>query len=155
MKLTPVMSKRTAGLISGVALSFATLPAAAGVEGDPDHLKCYQVKDSLPSGRTVADLYEEFENDLEVGCKVILKARTFCAPVAKLTADEPSGDDSRLDGLGDLLTAQGVAGFMCYPVRCQRRDRTVETIDDQFGVRDVELRDAKTLCTPAVFNGVP
>lgn len=153
MKRTSVLSKMTASLIAGVVLTSASLPAAAGVEGDPDHLKCYQVKDSLPSGRTVADLYEEFENDLEVGCKVIIKARTFCAPVAKFTADDPSGDDSRLDGLGDLLTEEGVAGFMCYPVRCQRRDRNVETIDDQFGVRDVELRNAKMLCTPAVVNG--
>ena len=49
MKRTSVLSKMTASLIAGVVLTSASLPAAAGVEGDPDHLKCYQVKDSLRS----------------------------------------------------------------------------------------------------------
>lgn len=125
------------GMIYG--LTSVTSPAFAEViPGDPDHLKCYEVlQDAKAAQDKVVNLFNKF--GLEPGCHVLTQARLFCTPVSKFI-DGGNGDDIR----GDELNTD----FTCYRVACPANPVRELEVDDQFGTRNMRIKDARLLCTP-------
>jgi hypothetical protein len=109
----------------------------------PDHLKCQQVKDSADRREVTADLGGLIP---ESGCVVRLPAKLFCEEATKTNVDPP---------------AQGGSGpapagrFLCYKVRCPRRDAATLAFSDQFGTHTIEVGSTKLLCAPGIDAGVP
>ena len=144
MHRTSLFSFRRWLLTSALALSMNVGTAlhtpgfAQVIPGDPDHLKCYEViKDQNDIDETVVDLVNKF--GLEPQCEVTTKARLFCTPVRKWT-EGGNGDDPR----GAALNTD----FTCYNVQCPPNPLRRLEIDDQFGNRDIGIRNARMLCTP-------
>ena len=110
-------------------------PASAQTAGERDHLKCYQTRDSNPaSTKTVGLFNDQFGQEQ---CELVTKAPLLCAPTIKNNGD---------DLLGGPIPAQD---YLCYKVKCPKRDRTTHRVADQFGNRLVVIGDAQWLCTPA------
>jgi hypothetical protein len=113
----------------------------AQAEVDFDHLGCAEVtKDSNPKEEQLVDL--ENKLGLEPGCALVTKAAYICAPTVKFRLDEidPSGDDPRGEGYSHNM--------LCYKVSCDKREKQLITLDDQFGQREIQIKEAKLLCTP-------
>jgi hypothetical protein len=130
-----------------VATGLPALNAGAQIiPGEADHLKCYQViKDEAVPAIKEVDLVNHF--GLEPGCHLKVKARTYCTPVRKFIQGG-NGNDPR----GGALATD----FTCYKVQCPPNPTRRLTIDDQFGQRDIGIRDARMLCTPTILiNEVP
>jgi hypothetical protein len=72
---------------------------------------------------------------------VVTKARLFCTPASKFIAGG-NGDDPR----GTALDTD----FTCYKVQCPPNPNQRVEIDDQFGDRDIGIKNAQMLCTPTV-----
>lgn len=102
---------------------------------EQDHLKCYQVvKDTLPPSTEIVNLFnEQFgpEND----CALSTRPPFFCAPTIK-------------DNDNDLRGPALQSDFLCYRVQCKERNRQNIFVDDQFGQRQITIKDARLLCTP-------
>lgn len=125
-----------------LGLSTLHIPAfAQGIPGDPDHLKCYQVlKDENQAEVKDLDLVNKF--GLEAGCHLVTKAKLFCTPAAKFLHENPgNGDDPR----GDRL----LTDFTCYKVQCPPVSKKIH-IDDQFGDRDIGIKNARMVCAPTI-----
>ena len=144
MKLTSSMGFRHWLLAGTLALGINTIAAvnapafAQIIPGDPDHLKCYEVlQDQNPPGEHEVDLVNKF--GLEPGCHVANKARLFCTPVSKFI-EGGNGDDPQ----GAALDTD----FTCYRVECPANPIRELAIDDQFGDRHIQIKDARLLCTP-------
>jgi hypothetical protein len=124
-----------------VALTFAT-SGAAHAQAFLDHLKCHKVKDPLKLPRTTADLMTDLQPDFAAsGCR-ILKAKYFCAPVAKQNVVPAP---PRPDIVGQGLTQD----FICYKTQCPVQPPDHE-VTDQFGNRTQTKYKTDLLCVPAV-----
>lgn len=120
--------------LTGVTLVMVSSGSAA-VAGEADHLKCYQVtKDTHLPKQAIVDLLNEQFGE-EPDCTVQIKGAFFCAPTIKNGGDDPRG--------GALLS-----DFLCYRVTCAHRHKQAILIDDQFGPRQIDIQDARLLCTP-------
>ena len=116
-------------------------PARSQVDGTTlDHLKCYQVHDSLAPAAYVADLRNQF--GLEPGCRIRVPARLFCVESEKrILAPQPPGG-------GPSGTAAG--HFLCYAIRCPVTAPIPPTqVEDQFGRRTITLNKERVVCAPA------
>jgi hypothetical protein len=132
-----------AGLLMGVNLGF--FPGDVLAKGDPDHLQCYEVRDSHKSvGEAVKLLNQQFGLS---ECKVDLRSVQLCAPTAKFSDGSPGGDDPR----GEALDTD----FLCYRVRCQPDNKAAAVVSDQFGERKIKVGAARTLCTPTKKELLP
>jgi hypothetical protein len=110
------------------------------IPGDRDHLKCYEVlQDQNPLVDREVDLVNKF--GLEPNCHVATKARLFCTPVSKFIAGG-NGNDYR--------GAELDTDFTCYKVECPPNPIKELAIDDQFGDRNIRIKDARMLCTPTL-----
>ncbi len=126
-----------AGLMMGASVGLFTGDVLA--KGDPDHLQCYEVRDSNKSvGEAVKLLNRQFGLS---ECKVDLRSVQLCAPTAKFSDGSPEGDDPR----GNALETD----FLCYKVRCEPPNQAAAVVSDQFGERKMKIGAARTLCTPA------
>jgi hypothetical protein len=133
----------------------ASLPAAAQ-EFTFDHLKCYPIlKDGLRGLTYTADLTP---SDPQVsppeGCRIRVPARYFCTDVDKSNASQV---DSGLPPPGAPPGVETGQERLCYRMRCPAdKQRQSFAIMDQFGMRQIKLRDrAKLICTPANREGRP
>lgn len=136
----------TNALVLGIsALAAVQTPAFAQViPGEPDHLKCYEVlKDQNQLDEKEVDLINKF--GLEPGCDVTTKARMFCTPVRKFV-EGGNGNDPR----GTALNTD----FTCYNVQCPPNPSNRLAIDDQFGDRDIGIKNARMLCTPTLSEDI-
>jgi hypothetical protein len=131
------------GLLLGLSLIVATGVALA--KGDPDHLQCYEVKDSNPATSEAVKLLNRQFGVSE--CKVILSSLQLCAPTAKFSEGSPEGDDPR----GEALATD----FLCYQVRCAPDNKAAAVVSDQFGERKMRIGVARTLCTPTKKELIP
>jgi hypothetical protein len=124
----------------GASLMIGSL-AHAGTTPQPDHLKCYQVvQDTNTREKEIVTLFnQQFGQEPE--CTLITKAPLFCAPTEKFSRNSPEGDDFR----GGALETD----FLCYKVQCDNREKQNILVDDQFGTRQITIKDARLLCTPA------
>jgi hypothetical protein len=114
----------------------------AHAQGFLDHLKCHKVKDPLKLPRTTADLLTDLQPDFAAsGCR-ILKAKYFCAPVAK---ENVVPAPPRPDIVGQGLTQD----FICYKTQCPVQPPDHE-VTDQFGNRTQTKYKTDLLCVPAV-----
>lgn len=136
--------------------------AAQDEEVTFDHLTCYPIRDGLRRQRYDADLVAEngiFLNDAldEVDvdgrvlreCQIQVPARELCIATDKRNATDAT---QQLNGPPGAPPGPPAGEFLCYTVRCST-DRTRErlTIQDQFGLRRIEVRDLPSrLCAPAV-----
>ena len=132
-----------AGLVTGLSLLIPT--GAAFAKGEPDHLQCYDIKDSHPSVVKVVKLLNRQFGASE--CKIDLHALQLCAPTAKFTDASDDGDDPR----GPALETD----FLCYKVRCLPVNQAAAVISDQFGERKARIGAARTLCTPTKKDLIP
>ncbi|MGE0820865.1 MAG: hypothetical protein AB7G75_00365 [Candidatus Binatia bacterium] len=115
------------------------------IPGEPDHLKCYEVlKDQNQLDSKEVDLVNKF--GLEPDCDVTTKARLFCTPVRKFI-EGGNGNDPR----GAALSTD----FTCYNVQCPPNPSRRLEIDDQFGHRDIGIKNARMLCTPTLSAPLP
>ncbi len=150
MKRTSSLSFRQWLLASALALSVNTIAAmntpgfAQVIPGDPDHLKCYEVfKDQNQLHEKEVDLVNKY--GLEPGCHVTTEAQLFCTPARKFI-EGGNGNDPR----GAALNTD----FTCYNVQCPPNPRKRIAIDDQFGDRDIGIKNARMLCTPTLSEVV-
>ncbi len=115
--------------------------ARAGVNPEPDHLKCYQVvEDTNSRDKEIVDLFNQ-QFGPESGCTLTTQAPLFCAPTVKVSGPA-EGDDIR----GKPLQTD----FLCYKVKCPKRDKQNILVNDQFGQRVLTIKDAQLLCTPTI-----
>jgi len=120
--------------------------ARAGVTPKPDHLKCYQVvNDTNSRDKEIVDLFNQ-QFGPELGCTLVTQAPLFCAPTEKRSGPA-EGDDPR----GPALQTD----FLCYKVKCPKRDKQDILVNDQFGQRVLTIKDAQLLCTPTVKASPP
>lgn len=134
-------------LVAGLAIGLSALiPAGSALaKGEPDHLQCYDIRDSNPPvGELVRLLNQQFGLS---DCKVNLQAVQLCAPTAKFSKDSPDGDDPRG---GPLET-----DFMCYRVSCRPANSKLAIVSDQFGERKAKIGLARTICTPTKKELIP
>jgi hypothetical protein len=140
------MTNRTsiaASVLSAAALVLSSFAAQAQVTdlSNLDHLKCYQIKDSLSPNRYQADLRNQF--GVEPGCIIMTPARLLCVETDKLILppQQPPGG-------GPSGTPAG--HFLCYAVRCPSNSAPPQVpVEDQFGRREIRLDSARILCAPA------
>lgn len=136
--------------------------AAQDDEVNFDHLTCYPIRDGLRRQRYDADLVaeqgiflsdelDEVDVDGRVlrDCQIQVPARELC-----IATDKRNATDARQQVNGPPGAPPGppAGEFLCYTVRCST-DRTRErvNIQDQFGLRRIEVRDLPSrLCAPAV-----
>lgn len=129
------------GLLSPMQRATAV---AQVIPGEADHLKCYQVqKDQKDPEVKEVDLVNKF--GLEPACHVSTKARLFCTPARKFV-DGGNGNDPR--------GAELDTDFTCYNVQCPPNPSRRVEIDDQFGDRDIGIKNARMLCTPTLSGPV-
>lgn len=132
-----------AGLVIGVS---AIVPAGTALaKGEPDHLQCYDIRDSHPPVTELVRLLNEQFGLSE--CKVNLHAVQLCAPTAKFSRESPDGDDPR----GGALATD----FMCYRISCLPNNSALAVVSDQFGERKAKIGLARTLCTPTKKELIP
>jgi hypothetical protein len=148
MQQTKVLERIYQGLLAAGLVMSVSLPISSGValaKGDPDHLQCYEVRDSHPSvGEAVKLLNRQFGVS---DCKVDLRSLQLCAPTAKFSDGSPEGDDPR----GEALDTD----FLCYKVRCRPDNKAAAVVSDQFGERKIRVGAARTLCTPTKKELIP
>jgi len=113
---------------SGVALGDVPI-----VPGDPDHLKCYKIRDTNPKFKEHVDQFNQF--GLEQ-CQLETRAEFLCVQTIKEFLDDPRGGPA--------------VDRLCYRIRCDRAVGKSRLVDDQFGKRIVEVQEARFLCTPAI-----
>lgn len=116
-------------------LALISSPGAAGAQ--PDHVKCYAVKDSLPRATYRADLGGLAA---EPGCLVRVPARMLCVPSTKDNVMPPPPGAP----LGPPANP-----VLCYKVKCPKAVLAPVAVADQFGSRSVTPAKAKLLCAPA------
>jgi hypothetical protein len=136
--------------IFAIVLLLAPSGVALGqVVVDPDHLKCYQVKDAQ-KGRVKVDLITPQFGDLglEKECVVSTHATLFCAPTAKCITDATGAQRCDDPNFPPLNPDQD---FLCYKVRCPNPVTRRLKVFDQFSPdgREIGIEKAKLLCTPA------
>lgn len=123
-----------------------------------DHLRCYKMKDSL-ADRALINMVTDPNHDLfpdEAGCKVIVKSKEYCVPVAKRRILQPSSkkDAVHLTVPGQRLTS----AMLCYKVKCPTDAQSMPSalsVEDQFGDRVVSKFVTSKLCTPAYSTAAP
>ena len=135
-------------------LSFAAPPAMAQPEPltipPYDHLRCYKIKDSsnylAKAALVTNDLQRQLFPDAPE-CKLTIRSRELCVPVAKLRQFEPNNrkEAPHLDVMGQSLTND----FLCYTAKCKSDvSPDIQRVYDQFGERDVRVGKTVRLCTP-------
>jgi hypothetical protein len=97
------------------------------------------LKDQNHADEQEVDLVNKF--GVEPECHVVTKARLFCTPVRKFV-EGGNGNDPR----GAALNTD----FTCYNVQCPPNPSRKVEIDDQFGNRDIGIKNARMLCTPTI-----
>ncbi len=118
-----------------------------------DHLQCHKLKDSQKFKNVVATLdpIQIPPFALAEGCQIKGKAKELCIPTRKtITSAGDSTPPSVLPPAQELTN-----DYLCYKVKCPKRNIDVQEVTDQFGSRDVEkIKAAGRLCVPTV-KGVP
>jgi len=114
-----------------------------------DHLKCYQIKDSVNLAAVVNLDSPQF--GVENGCKVS-KAKFYCVPVSK-TVVSAKDKKTKLP-----ITPQPVGGpnpgeRVCYSIKCEEAVAD-QKVTDQFGTRTMMKAKAALLCAPACTEAV-
>ncbi len=148
MQLVQFIERISQGLLAtGLALGVSLVAPMDAVfaKGDPDHLQCYDVRDSEPSVAEAVNLLNRQFGESE--CKVDLRSVQLCAPTAKFSEGSPEGDDPR----GEALATD----FLCYKIRCRPENKTLAVVSDQFAERKMKIGAARTLCTPAKKDLIP
>ena len=102
----------------------------SGAFAQDDHLKCYKIKDPNKF-KGIVDLNTAQFGD-ELGCKIVIKAKFFCAPASKVVVD--SGGLPILPVVGQDLTNDQV----CYKIKCDKPFPPDTDVIDQFGSRTVQ-----------------
>ncbi len=123
-----------------LALGARSAPAQVVSPAALDHLQCYRIHDSLQPTRYRADLANQF--GLAKGCFVITPARLLCAETAKTIVSDPQPP-----GGGPSGTPAG--HFLCYAARCPQSPNASFRVEDQFGLRPIQLGPEQLLCAPA------
>ncbi len=126
-----------------VAVPLTAWPASGQIVLDPplDHLKCYQIKDSLAPSFYSAELLNQF--GLEKGCRIRVPARLLCAETNKRIQPPafPPGGGPAGDPAGH---------FLCYAIRCEASEPVQPfVVQDQFGTRVIAVDRERLLCAPA------
>lgn len=125
------MTRLLMGLV--VTLAYAGAAAAQPVA---DHLKCFKVKDSQPKTLYKADLSGHVA---ESGCTIKFPAAMACVPATKANVQPtPAGG-------GGTGTPNA---FGCYKIKCPKGTPPPLQLEDQFGIRSVEVIKSKLLCAP-------
>lgn len=137
--------------VIGIGMALATSTAALAGPGGPviydeDHLKCYKVlKDAIQSStalsrtRAVGLASKQFGQER---CKVQTKAAFLCAPTVKFQVNDQQVPNDQLGGQLD-------SDFLCYKMKCENDQARTLTIQDQFGQRNITIKPAQMLCSPA------
>jgi hypothetical protein len=137
---------RGCSAVLAVSLILATAPAATGAD---DHYKCWKVKDSSRFTATMELAVLHPDLDLDPACKVVGRARIYCAP-AEATVTDSSDPGAVLDLPGQGLTDDR----LCYKLKCPRGARPGDVdVLDPFG--DHRLRGLRPVmvCTNAATLG--
>lgn len=142
--------------VMGISAALVTSTAFGGpgpIVYEEDHLKCYKVlKDpavrptvALAKTRVVGLANSQFGQER---CKVQTKAAFLCAPTVKFQVnDQPVPPDP----IGATLDTD----FLCYKMRCDNDQVRTVPVQDQFGQRNIVIKQAQMLCTPALKPGWP
>ena len=124
-----------------VAVSAIAVFLSGGAFGqEPDHLKCYKIKDPQAKATYSADLGGLAPAS---GCKIKVPATMLCVQTTKeIVQGTPPGG-------GPGGTPAGT--FVCYQVRCPKTALEPVQVTDQFGTRTVAPARAKLVCAPATI----
>ena len=139
------------------AVGTAMIALSVGVIGDvhaaadPDHLKCYKIKDqkTFKSAQVeLTALLSEF--GMPESCELKGKAKHFCVPVSNAVMSVEDGTLQSVDG--DYLNADQ----LCYKLKkCPKTEIPPREVSDLFGTRNIEKFKASKLCVPAYTEGLP
>ena len=127
----------------------SSIKAQAVAPFDPfDHLKCYQVRDSLFPDNTfdLRPFQEEF--GLEENCSIVGRFRLFCIPVAKENV-APAPQNPFIK-----FPVNSSVDRVCYQIKCEGSTPPDLEVTDQFGTRTLSNLNPHLICTPA-FKGEP
>ncbi len=146
-----------ASLASLAVVAALLAPTVGDAQQLHDHLKCYKIKDVKvlgDDGKPIEGLVDltalqDPPFSFEPGCKLKVKAKEFCIPVAKI-AKEFNGPATGVEG-HDILD-----DFICYKLKCPKPDDggvlppESLLVIDQFARREVRKFKTAKLCAPAV-----
>jgi hypothetical protein len=118
-------------LILGIGQAAATVPS--------DHLKCFKVRDSLPSAVYTADLGGLVA---EPGCFIKVPGQLLCIEATKTNVSPTPPDPN--------VTGPTAHRYMCYKTKCTKGTAPAQVQwHDQFGDRPVlPAVPSKLLCAP-------
>jgi len=125
---------------------------AAGV--GRDHLACYKMKDPLKQAGVI-DLDVSPLLGVEQGCAIAMKSLRLCAPAAKTVVElfdasvRPPVAKEPLDH-GSAVPLDEY--YLCYKLKCPKRDIASFPVTDQFGARDVEKLQITEVCVPTTAD---
>lgn len=143
----------TIAVLATVGVLLLGGPSAA--QPDADHLACYKIKDPLKQQGLLDLLSPQFGADQ--GCKIAKRALKFCVPVSKAVqslVDLSAKPVAPKDPI-DVPSAPAAGDYLCYKVKCPKRDIPDVTATDQFGSRDISKLKILELCAPAIKGEVP
>jgi hypothetical protein len=134
--------------IAPAVLLMVTLAAPLSAQV-ADHLKCYQMKDTLNLGGT-ADL-DTPQFGVDPGCK-IFRAQLFCVPAIKTNVSVVNKKTRQSITPLPFSGAPQPGDQICYKVKCPTPLAPMpdQAVTDQFGNRTLTKFKASFLCTPAV-----
>ena len=145
----------TTGAARGaLAAMVVTVLVAFGADRAPaqpifDHLKCFNISDSLAAGFSLADLKPEQLPPFitQLGCKIKRPAKLFCIDVEKsnVSPTPPS-----------TVAGQTTRDYLCYPLKCTPPLPNMPlAVEDQFGPRNIVVKQPKMFCVPAIKTAYP
>src|SRR5262245_7471662 len=132
-------------IAAGMMLTLAVCrPAFAQVT---DHLKCYQIKDTINLGGVVDLQSPSPQFGIELGCKVS-RAKLFCVPVSKtvVSAENKSTRQPIIPLPFDAAPRPG--DQICYKVKCPTLPAPIpnQPGTDQFGSHTFSKFKTSFLC---------
>ena len=127
----------------GPLLAFVAVASAMARSGSPaatpDHLRCYKVRDTAARTSYSADVTGLVPGD--TGCTIKVPGQLLCLAAEKTNVSPPSPVEG---------TAPVAGEFLCYKVKCPRRDVPSRQWTDQFGTRTVTPIVSRLVCAPAL-----
>jgi hypothetical protein len=146
-----MMSTRARFALAAAVLAvLGTTFARANPAATPDHLKCVEVKDLVTlNNRVTADLLPSDSQFAEQNCRIRLRGGHFCFPTEKSNVLDDQGQPVK----GLEIEADNPGDFFCYLITCKRdgpKGGIPVTVRDQFGQREIHVKDADFVCAPAI-----
>ena len=144
-----MMSTCARFVLAVAVLSLSAVTPAFAVDSH-DHLKCVEVRDLVTlNNKVTADLTPLDSTFAKQNCRIRLRGGHFCFPVAKSNVLDDEGQPVELSG----VEADGNPGdFFCYFITCKKGPKggIPIRVRDQFGERNITVKDSDFLCAPAV-----